>query len=85
MYGTVKEVIERLSKYKNQDEQIGAIIWHHEDVISAVEHATHKVIDVSLAKEALKIAITAHDGNNGVSHETLVDTVSDIISEREGA
>ena len=85
MYGTVKEIIAHLSKYKNQDEQIGAIIWCSDDVKVAVEDATNDVISDEIACDALKRAITSHDANHGVSHETLVSAVQTVLEEREKA
>lgn len=85
MYGTVKEIIEHLSNYENQNEKIGAVIWHSDDVLVAVQDSLDMQIDDSLANEALKRAIENHDANLGITHETLVCSVETILEERSKA
>ncbi|MDE9446841.1 hypothetical protein KKJ04_14820 [Xenorhabdus bovienii] len=82
MYGTVKEVIERLSR-RNPDEPIGALIWDADDVKEGVAMARNEKIDDELAGEVLKRAISAHDANHGVCWDTFVCVVDDIRQKRE--
>ncbi|BBV14540.1 MULTISPECIES: hypothetical protein [Enterobacterales] len=85
MYGTVKEIIAHLSQYKNQDEQIGTIIWHSDDVKAAVQDFNNEEISDEIARDALKHAISSHDANYGITHETLVCAAEFVIEERKKA
>ncbi|HCL5581031.1 TPA: hypothetical protein N2N40_002459 [Citrobacter freundii] len=80
MYGTVKEVIERLIR-RNPDEPIGAIIWDTDDVKEAMALQRNEKIDDELAGQALSRAISSHDANHGVCWDTFVCTVDDIRQE----
>ncbi|MGH5014103.1 hypothetical protein ACRFGE_27650 [Klebsiella pneumoniae] len=80
MYGTVKEVIERLSR-RNPDEPIGAIFWDTDDVKEAMALQRNEKIDDELAEQALCRVISTHDANHGVCWSSFVCTVDDIRQE----
>ncbi|EGT5675645.1 hypothetical protein AGJ34_22000 [Cronobacter dublinensis subsp. dublinensis] len=81
MFGTVREVIERLSR-RNPEEPIGAIFWDTDDVKDVIATHRNEKIDDQLAFDALRLAITHHDSNHGISSETFIDTVYLLKEER---
>lgn len=77
MYGTVKEIIEQLSR-RNQDEVIGALVWDTDEIKESLAYARNEKIDDDLASAILKRVITTHDFGNGVSRETVLCTADNI-------
>jgi len=81
MFGTVREVIERLSR-RNPEEPIGSIFWDIDDVKDVIATHRNEKIDDQLAFDVLRSAITHHDANHGISAETFIDTFYLLKEER---
>lgn len=82
MYGTVKEIIERLMR-RDPDELIGTIIWDNDDVKESVACYRNEKIDDNLAGLVLSRAISSHDADQGISRDTFVCALDVIKTESE--
>jgi len=78
MYGTVREIIESLEKYKDKDQVVLMPLWGIDDVLSlkVAESATKEQ-----ASRALVLAGRSHDGEHGINWSVLENAIETVMSE----
>ncbi len=75
----VTDLIDKLIDSYNSDDDILAIIWQTDDVLSIAPALTH-----DQCVEVLDTADRCHDANHGVCWETLEVYADEILREQHG-
>lgn len=83
MTGTVREIIDQLSTYYDQDEYLLVSVWHTDDVINNYK----EVEDISQeeAKIILDIIEDRFDAVNGVNWTTIEDATLTFLEEKNAS
>jgi uncharacterized lipoprotein YehR (DUF1307 family) len=83
MIGTVREIIDSLSTYYDQDEYLLVNVWHTDDVIDNYKYV--EVITKDEAKVILDIIEDRFDAVNGVNWETIEDATLTFLEEKNAS